>query len=507
LTFLEWVISRLAQHYPEPMADMGPQSATARKLLRSGQVVFILDGLDELPVNLRSETIRRLNQQLSSRIRIVLTCRSAEYEETGYALNDAAVVEIQPLDQPTICGYLEALTQPSPHDSVRWKPVLAELEGDPAGPLARALDTPLMIWLARTVYTSPDTHPDTLVSRHPDGRKVFPTPSSIKNHLLERVISAAYTDDMVDGTKRLRYSGRNAERWLKFMAVQLDDYHEYDLAVWRLHRSMGRVTKCLVYGCAFGAAVGLWGALLYNMRFGLSFGVITGMSAGVAAAYAGPAEPPYGTPTGESFFYKYKSGLAFTISLWFASGLATVIALGPWAGISVWYWEALAAALAGGLAVPLSKRFDAKNEQVSTPLTILKLSRKVTLAWAALFGSLLLLGMALSKGAGAALVAGLIGVLGATFANAWGGLVVTRGYFALTRRLPWRLMSFLADAHQRGILRQVGAVYQFRHATIQDRLAHVVHAKMNKRPPGPSPWKFTWLRDHLPFWYTFSSRR
>jgi hypothetical protein len=32
-------------------------------------------------------------------------------------------------------------------------------------------------------------------------------------------------------------------------------------------------------------------------------------------------------------------------------------------------------------------------------------------------------------------------------------------------------MGFLADAHRRGVLRQAGAVYQFRHIELQHRLA------------------------------------
>jgi hypothetical protein len=32
-------------------------------------------------------------------------------------------------------------------------------------------------------------------------------------------------------------------------------------------------------------------------------------------------------------------------------------------------------------------------------------------------------------------------------------------------------MDFLSDAHRRGVLRQVGAVYQFRHIELQHRLA------------------------------------
>jgi hypothetical protein len=32
-------------------------------------------------------------------------------------------------------------------------------------------------------------------------------------------------------------------------------------------------------------------------------------------------------------------------------------------------------------------------------------------------------------------------------------------------------MAFLDDAYRRGVLRRAGAVYQFRHARLQDRLA------------------------------------
>lgn len=49
--------------------------------------------------------------------------------------------------------------------------------------------------------------------------------------------------------------------------------------------------------------------------------------------------------------------------------------------------------------------------------------------------------------------------------------MITRRWLALRRRLPWSLMGFLSDAHRRGVLRQAGAVYQFRHIEMQDRLA------------------------------------
>jgi hypothetical protein len=55
--------------------------------------------------------------------------------------------------------------------------------------------------------------------------------------------------------------------------------------------------------------------------------------------------------------------------------------------------------------------------------------------------------------------------------RAWPSYVLVRGWLALHRRLPWRLMDFLADAHERGILRQMGSAYQFRHIEFQRHLA------------------------------------
>jgi hypothetical protein len=56
--------------------------------------------------------------------------------------------------------------------------------------------------------------------------------------------------------------------------------------------------------------------------------------------------------------------------------------------------------------------------------------------------------------------------------TAWPSYMLDRGWLALRHRLPWSLMGFLADAHGRGVLRQAGAVYQFRHIELQRRLAN-----------------------------------
>jgi hypothetical protein len=56
--------------------------------------------------------------------------------------------------------------------------------------------------------------------------------------------------------------------------------------------------------------------------------------------------------------------------------------------------------------------------------------------------------------------------------QAWTLYLISTTWLAARGRLPRRLPTFLDYAHRAGLLRQVGAVYQFRHARLQDHLAH-----------------------------------
>ncbi|WP_018535071.1 MULTISPECIES: NACHT domain-containing protein [unclassified Streptomyces] len=55
--------------------------------------------------------------------------------------------------------------------------------------------------------------------------------------------------------------------------------------------------------------------------------------------------------------------------------------------------------------------------------------------------------------------------------GAWGRLLVARAWLAATGRAPWRLMAFLDEAHRRGVLRQAGGRYEFRHLRLRRELA------------------------------------
>lgn len=62
--------------------------------------------------------------------------------------------------------------------------------------------------------------------------------------------------------------------------------------------------------------------------------------------------------------------------------------------------------------------------------------------------------------------------LAAALVDAGWILPLTRVWLPLTGRLPWAIVTFLDNAYRRGVLRQVGAVYRFRHARLQRHLVN-----------------------------------
>ncbi|MFD9789928.1 NACHT domain-containing protein [Streptomyces sp. NPDC059070] len=140
----------------------------------------------------------------------------------------------------------------------------------------------------------------------------------------------------------------------------------------------------------------------------------------------------------------------------------------------------LGVGLVGGVAAGLHRRPAAPLDvaRATSPSASLATDRRTALARALVIclaavpaGAALpgLLGLpdAVGIGAYALIPTGAVTVA----LSAWGRLGVARLWLCPRGALPWRLMAFLAEAHRRGVLRQAGAVHQFRHARLQERLA------------------------------------
>jgi hypothetical protein len=127
-----------------------------------------------------------------------------------------------------------------------------------------------------------------------------------------------------------------------------------------------------------------------------------------------------------------------------------------------------------GLVIGLTGPFQSQTSV--TPRSSLRDDRAVTvvigigfgLAFALLFGQAFTPLFAFVYGFLFSLV--VSGMFSLAFA-AWPKFALAKLILAVRGLLPWRLTLSLEDAHQRGVLRQTGAVYQFRHARLQEHLA------------------------------------
>jgi hypothetical protein len=143
-------------------------------------------------------------------------------------------------------------------------------------------------------------------------------------------------------------------------------------------------------------------------------------------------------------------------------------------------WRALLAIAATGAAVipqsPLAQLLDISKS--ASPANALRLDRQASwFLWAqrrvlGTTAAWLWAGPEIAVAYGSLAVISALGtlVLGSTSWASDSYAQARTGLF-MSGRIPWRALRFLADAHRRGVLRQTGAVYQFRHVRLQEHLA------------------------------------
>jgi NACHT domain len=116
----------------------------------------------------------------------------------------------------------------------------------------------------------------------------------------------------------------------------------------------------------------------------------------------------------------------------------------------------------------------------ASPRAALLRARRIATIFGIGYGTLVGFAAGLIAGVIAGVITGIVWAIlawvvfgaGAPLLTPWGLYQAARPIFALNGQLPWKIMGFLEDAHRRGVLRQAGAVYQFRHIELQHRLAN-----------------------------------
>lgn len=237
-----WLAGRLADNHPALLnaRQYGPDAPT--RLVLGGHVVPVLDGLDEMPTDLRVAALDALDQTMAVGRSLVLTCRSAEYEqvtrESGAVLGAATVVRLEPVARQEAITYLAA-REGAGND--RWLPVAERLRRDPDAALGRVLRTPLMVDLARIGYGRPGADPAELLGTEDAG--------ALEGQLLDSFVPNAYARVPQSPGRNPktspsgRYTAEQATRWLGFLARHLDRARSRDLAWWQLYRAVPAGTR------------------------------------------------------------------------------------------------------------------------------------------------------------------------------------------------------------------------------------------------------------------------
>ncbi|MFE0106424.1 NACHT domain-containing protein [Streptomyces sp. NPDC059009] len=485
-----WLAEQLRRAHPGLRAPAPPPVTTtatnspgdlAQALLDAGRILLLLDGFDELPPALHLEALDALNRALPAKQPLVLASRTAPYRaaltrpDATVRLNGAAAIQLLPLVPETVAAYLRrdagGLHAPAAR---RWDAVIARLGTDT--PVGQALTTPLALFLARSIYTPrPHATPESAAAPHPDhlcDTSAFPDRTAVDTQLFDAFVPAAYAPDH---PRPLRWKAEQAHRTLVFLARFLQTHRDGspDLVWWEIHHALPTYT----YNVGAGLALGLAPVLMSGLTAVSGLMGMLGLASGLLLAGQGRAPITRLRWSPRKFFV---AGLAFGLmGLW--GGLVRELERGGGLEPAVLLTVGLTVGLVAGLAVGLqTERPDLAT--TTAPGTLLSSDRRAfVLALGLVLAIMLAVGLAVVLTPGVRLTLGrfgighgiaLVGGLGIGLSyTAWGHFVVARAYLAARGKVPWALMEFLQDAHERGVLRQVGAVYQFRHIDLQRHLA------------------------------------
>ncbi|KUN77466.1 NACHT domain-containing protein [Streptomyces griseoruber] len=504
-----WLAEELVRAYPALQQAEKRSPDVVSRLLTTRRVLPVLDDFDGLAPELRPEAIRAINASLRQADGFLLLSRPDEYRDAVAAarpLKKASAVCLEPLTVEDYADYLPlSAVKEDGGSRTLWDPVLDRIRADGSAAevevLREAFTTPLGVSLARRIYSDGDARsprdPAELLAPNRFRRR-----EDLDEHLLGAFVEAAYATAPHDGRRRRRApSADRARKWLGHLARDMEGRSTHSLAWWEQNLALPRsffvaagvftagVTLLVSYLTApvFGFSPEyspfaglLLVALLYRQHYPVARQVSTTFfrtspvqpGAGVRrlllhrALFSGAAMTLM-TPFLYMFLFTWlsKAGLGWPMAC--VMGVGT----GIWSFGKSWVDHAMEPVNIARAPSPdhllRTARWSLLQTLATTWLPLFVSACAVVIGWEppdatappAVRLTLLVLWLA------------LITVAIAFLSGPWGFFVQTRVWLALTRRLPLRLMTFLDDAHRRGILRQNGAVYEFRHVTLQRHLA------------------------------------
>ncbi|MFC9435658.1 NACHT domain-containing protein [Nocardia sp. NPDC057030] len=208
----DWLAERLS-------ADYMVHRRVAHALVKTGRVLPLIDGFDELDsLETAKEALAWLNKPPWLHRPLVVLCRTEDFEElrgTGARLQSATAMTMQAFTTTDIVRYLNDQQGDEDVADDAWQEVIEHVRNDPAGPLATALRTPLMLVLA----DSAQRHDPAIVGRLARCAE----PEEVRDSLLDQQIPTAAAGAERGGDYEAFAEADAVTRWLATLARHLDE--------------------------------------------------------------------------------------------------------------------------------------------------------------------------------------------------------------------------------------------------------------------------------------------
>lgn len=531
----EQLVRDLPELGAQVKALTGEVMTSARALVDHNKILPVLDGLDQAPESVRVGVVSQVHAYGSDEPLVLTSrpreYRNAAIE-SGRSVSNATHLKLLPLQVAEVEAYLTEV-EAADDVAVRWRPVFEALKANPKCPLSQVLTNPLMLWLARSVYELRRNDPGELVdAAQPLGRTAIEdhlvqafVPSVYARRHSRRHSFRCRPDQ---AQRWLSFLASHIDR------IDTHNLSWWRLAsAWRVLAPIGvGIRMALRWSAVWvaAAAVVWWQArpsfdpsyapvhlsdLFLNGPFGqllrphldpvfaevpwagfdagflfngntfttaVAYAALAGIASSVVAIFFPKESQPRALQLRRPGIIRTAITCVAMFTLIHAAvvGISTNPGDGADAAYILRSWLLLLiAGMVVVTSVPSWVSVPADMSRAVSPIDVLRQDLRtdvvVTVTKRALIaaivwlnaGTLVTLGYS-AYAVGATLISLVLGGVGSP---AYRSYADARFRLALSGQLPWRSMRFLADAHQRGVLRQVGAVYQFRRIRLQEQLA------------------------------------
>lgn len=475
----------------------GKHHRRADVLVQRGLVIPVLDGFDELPSTARRHVLQQINSAMRSKRPVILASRPDEYREAvettsgpSLKLDGAAGIELLPVAANRAKKYLTK-------KQGNWDELNQNLGAD--NPVGTASSSPLHLFLCRTMYEHRSSTPARSPAELLDEAR-FPTVETIQSHLFEGFIPAIYRETRAG--KQSPWSAATTERALRYLARRRNALAPVvgsgtDLKWLRLHHFTQRGRTLLAWVLTAVVSGPIVVSSVLNPSVIPTALVFTAISAFIVHGSLGQTASPREPTAGLRWYWGWVPVPAVIGAAMGAAMAETHIQVGdlepgptPYAVFGCLF------AFLGAVVCGWRPRKADRNRPV-TPVSLMRQDRRTflvyVLTWTLLVTSVffsvaapaiwhavlvigyvdwqeLLLAVAQVSLFVTAFAVG-VGLIAAFTQTACGFFTVACLRHGFVGRTPFRLLVFLEDAHRRGVLRQVGGSYEFRHIELQLHLA------------------------------------